>query len=136
VCLLSGANAPKHAVISQPHVDADNLHPRILAVVPLVGTGKKGDPIRPQYVPLPLANGTRLDPNGIIGYTVQVCDDKKHAIVEMVARKRSAFAQIMADTSPDVKVFEKGKAKKADIQAEFAKWKKTFDLDHIKVRVP
>jgi hypothetical protein len=54
----------------------------------------------------------------------------------MVARNRSAFATIMADTRPEVKVSVKGVAERADIQAEFSKWKKTFSLDSVPLRVP
>ncbi len=124
---------PKKPAVIQRHVDPQNTHARILAVVPLVGTGKKGDPIRPDYAP---AQGSQIDPKGIIGYTMQMADDHKHALVEFVARDRSAFKQIMADTRSDVKVFEKGKAKRADIEAEFRKWKKDFDLDQVRVTVP
>jgi hypothetical protein len=138
VCSLFGATttAPKKPGVVQRHVDPRNGHVRFLAVVPLVGTGAKGDPIRPAYVPGPLAPGAKPDPNGIIGYTSQLCDDHKHALVEFVARDRSAFKPLMADTRPDVKIFEKGKAKRADIEAEFKKWKKDFDLDHVHVSVP
>lgn len=105
-------------------------------MAPLIGTGQIGDPVRPDYVPAPLAPGVKPNPNGIIGYTVQICDDHKHALVEFVALDRSAFKPLMADTRPDVKVFEKGKAKRADIEAEFKKWKTDFDLDHVHVNVP
>src|SRR5262249_2406796 len=105
-------------------------------IVPLVGTGKRGDPIRPAFVPAPPAPGAAPDQKGILGFTMQMCDDHKHALVEFVARDRSAFRQIMADTRPDVKVFEKGKARRGDIEAEVRKWKKDFDLDRMQVRVP
>jgi hypothetical protein len=133
---LFAATAPRKPAVVHRHVDPGNTHPRVLAVVPLIGTGKIGDPIRPAYIPAPPAPGTKPDPNGIIGYTSQMCDDHKHALVEFVARDRSVFKQMMADTRPDVKVFEKGKAKRADIEAEFKKWKKDFDLDNVHVRVP
>jgi hypothetical protein len=137
LCSLFGATtAPRKPAVVQRHVNPGNTHVRVLAVVPLTGTGKNGDPIRPEFAPAPLAPGAKPDPNGIIGFSVQICDDHKHALVEFVARDRSAFKQIMADTRSDVKVFEKGKAKRADIEAEFRKWKHDFDLDHIHVSVP
>jgi hypothetical protein len=135
-CSLFAAAAPRKPAVIQRHVDPGNTHVRFLAVVPLIGTGQKGDPIRPAYVPAPPAPGAKLDTNGIIGYTSQMCDDHKHALVEFVARDRSAFKELMTDTRPDVKVFEKGKSKRADIEAEFKKWKKDFDLDNVHVRVP
>jgi hypothetical protein len=118
------------------HVQPGNTHVRVHAVVPLIGSGKPGDPIRPDYVPPPPAPGTRPNPNGIIGYTMQISDDRKHALVEFVARDRSAFKQMMVDTRPDVKVFEKGKVSRAVIEAEFKKWKLDFVLDPIHGSLP
>ena len=66
--------------------------------------------------------GYTPDPNGILGYTVQLSDDRKHALVELVAQNPAAFKAIMADKTPDVKVFQKGKDKQADIEAEFRKY--------------
>lgn len=57
--------------------------------------------------------------------------------MEFVARDRAAFAEILKDQDArhDVKVFEKGKTRKADIAAEFSKHKKDFDPDHLGVNV-
>jgi hypothetical protein len=135
-CFLFGADpAARRATIGPHHVDPGNAGARILAVVPLVGTGRNGDPIRPAYAPLQPAPGVRPDLSGILGFTLQVTDDRKHALVEFVARDRSAFKQIMADTRSDVKVFEKGKAKPADIEKEFKKYKKDFDINQMVGRV-
>src|SRR5438874_10934832 len=98
VCSLFGAAPvlPKGAI--QPnHVAAENRHVRMLAVVPVIGTGSKGDPMRPSYLPAPPAFGAKVDPNGIIGFSVQISDDRKHALVEFVATNRAAFSQLMAD---------------------------------------
>ena len=84
-------------------------------MVPLTGTGTNADPIRPEYVPAPPVLGTkpaRPAATGIIGFHFVISDDKKHAIVEFVARDRSAFNGLMADRRPDVKVFDKGTAKR------------------------
>jgi hypothetical protein len=117
------------------HVEASNTHVRIFAVVPMVGAGKRGDPIRPAYVPLP-TRGAQTDPNGILGYTVQMADDRKHALVEFVARTPAAFKQIMADKSVDVKVFQRGKDSRATIETYFRQYKKDFSLDAMEVRIP
>ena len=136
-CSLFGATpAPNRHAVLKRHVDPGNTHARVHAVVPLIGTGRRGDPIRPDYVPAPLPRGARPDPNGIIAFSFQLSDDHKHALVEFVAQDRSAFKQIMADTRPDVKVFEKGKVNRAVIEAEFKKWKQDFDLNQIHMRVP
>ena len=137
VCSLFAAGPVVQKGVIAPHqVDAGHRHVRMLAVVPLIGTGRNGDYIRPSYVPMPPNPGANPDPNGIIGFTAQISDDGKHALVELVARDRSAFKQLMADTRPDVKVFEKGKATRAVIEAEFRRWKSDFNLDQMAVRVP
>jgi hypothetical protein len=41
---------------------------------------------------------------------------------------RAALAPILTDTRQDVKRFEKGKVKEADVEKEFKKYKKDFDL--------
>ena len=86
----------------------------------------------------PPLNGASVGPSptGIVAYTWQPTDDKKRALVEFVARDRAAFKAILEDRRPDVKVFEKGKAKKADNLGEFRKWKKDIDLDTFGVNVP
>ena len=134
-CSLFGATAPRHTVLKR-QVDPGNTHARVHAVVPLIGTGTRSDPFRPDYVPPPLARGVKPDPHGIIGFAFQLSDDHKHALVEFVAQDRSAFKQMMADTRPDVKVFEKGKVSRAVIEAEFRKWKHDFDPDQLHARVP
>ncbi len=110
-----------------------------MAVLPLIGTGTRSDPIRPAYVPAPRPRGSKFskpDPTGILGFSFVLSDDKKHALVEFVARDRLAFKDMLADKRPDVKVFEKGKAKRSDIEAEFNKHRKNIDLDRLMVRVP
>jgi hypothetical protein len=56
-------------------------------------------------------------------------DDGKLALVEFVAYSRDAFKDLLADTRPDIKVFIKGKDKREDIEKEFKKHKKDFNLD-------
>jgi len=124
------------SLLAQDRVDRKNLHERVWAVVPMIGTGTADDPLRPAYIPAPSPPGTPVSTDGIIGFTMQLTDDGKHAIVQFVARDRAAFKDLLADKSPDVKVFEKGKAKKDDIEKEFRKFKKDFDLDQMGVALP
>ena len=100
---------------------------RIICVVPLVGSGKHLDPVRPDFVPVHKA-GDGYN-TGIIAWTQVPADDGKHAIVEMVARNRSAFQAILADKRPDVVVFERGKHSKAQAEAGIQRYKKNFTLD-------
>jgi hypothetical protein len=91
---------------AQRRVDPKYTYSRVIAIVPIVGSGTASDPRRPQYAPL-LSTG----PNqaGIIGYMQQLSNDGKLALVEFVARDRSAFSAILADKT--IKVFIKGKDK-------------------------
>ena len=65
-----------------------------------------------------------------------ITDDGNHAIVQFVAWDRTGFTDLMADSSPDVIVFKKGKAKPADIEAAFGKYKKNFTMDQMPVVQP
>lgn len=121
---------------AQTYVPQANRHERIIAIVPMVGAGTKEDPKRPAYVPNTIVQRDAAPGTGIIGFAAQISDDGKYALVEFVARDREAFKEILADTRPDVKVFEKGRARKADIETEFRRHKKDFDLDSMGASLP
>jgi hypothetical protein len=99
----------------------------------MTGSGTAADPKRPMHAP-----GARIGPSapqpGILAWSQQISDDGRYAIVEFVARDRSAFAAILAD--PAIKAFTKGKDKKDDIEKEFKKYKKDFDLEKFGLVVP
>lgn len=122
-------------VYAQPRVDPNNTYERLLCVMPMVGSGTWDDPKRPQYAPAPsqVGPGNR---GGIIAFHHQVSDDGNSALVEFVATDRAALSQILSITDPNVKVFQKGKSKKDDIEKEFKKYKKDFDFNSFQVRVP
>jgi hypothetical protein len=111
------------------------MYERILTVVPLQGSGSPEEPRRPMYAPAPAtlksAVATR---SGIIGYTYVLSDDGKYALVEFIARDRSAFQAILADKS--IKCFVKGRDKLEDAVAEFQKYKKNVDVSSFGVRMP
>lgn len=118
---------------------------RIVVVVPMIGTGKPGDPIRPKYAdpgpkvpmigqPIPpepkkLSASERFEAEKLrIGaYSYVLSDDGKRAIVEFVAKDRAAFAEILKDSKvseASVQSFEK--AKLLDSLADLQKVKKDF----------
>lgn len=132
-CLLLAASS---FLFAQQRVDPRNMHERLLCVVPITGTGTPADPRRPMHAPPPPAKGAVPSRDGIIAFTWQPSDDGRLALVEFVARDRAAFDAILKDSNPEVKVFEKGKAKRADIEKEFKRHKKDFDLDRFGVVVP
>ena len=74
---------------AQHRVDPRNTYERAICVVTIVGKGTIQDPKRPQYAPWP-PTGAK-SPNGIIAFSHQVSDDGRLALVEFVARDRSAF---------------------------------------------
>jgi len=122
--------------LAQPRVAPRHLYERLLCVVPMVGKGTHDDPRRPLFAPLPQAIRATGQQPQIIGFTYQESDDGKFALVEFVARDRKALAPMLTDPRSDIKVFEKGKANRDDIEREFRKYKKDFDLDRFGVSVP
>ena len=69
-----------------------------------------------------------------MAYSHQLSDDGRFALVEFVARDRSAFQAILNDKT--VTVFEKGRSKKADIEKALKLFKKDFDLDQFGTVMP
>jgi hypothetical protein len=118
---------------SQRKVDPKYTYQRVICVVPMVGAGTAADPKRPQYAPPPPTTGNQPT-SAIIGYSQQVSDDGKFALVEFVARDQSAFQAIRNDKT--IKVFVKGKDKKEDIEAELKKYKKDFDFKQFGLVMP
>lgn len=88
------------------------------------------------YAPLPPRPGEMPSRAGILAFTFQESDDGRFALVEFVAAGRAAFQQILSEKRPEVKTFLKGVARRADIETEFRKHKRDFNLDRFGVRVP
>ena len=90
------------------------------------------DPVRPLYAPSPRTTNP-TSRAGIIAYTYVPSDDGKFALVEFVARDRTAFKAILADTS--VQAWTKGVNQLADAITAFKLIKKNFDITTFGVRV-
>lgn len=114
----------------QHAVDATQRYHRLICLVHLTGSGKKGDPNRPEYVPGP---ADMADRSGIIAWSSMVSDDGKMALIQVVAVDRNAFKAILADKRPEVKVFEIGVDSRDTIEKEMGKHKSGFTLDALKV---
>lgn len=127
ILLLAASISP---LFAQQRVEMRNMYERLYLVVPMIGDGSIDNPRRPMYAPVPGQE------SGIIAFTFQESDNGRFALVQLVARDRAAFEQIFADRHPQVKIFEKGKDKKADIEREFRTHKGNFDLDKLNVNVP
>lgn len=117
-------------VCAQRRVDPRNAYNRVIAVVPLIGSGTAADPKRPEYAPWPVSQ----DPNGIIGFIFEATDDGKSAVVEFVAQNRVAFGALLADRT--IQVFEKGSASKAAIENAIKQARKDFSLDSFGMVMP
>jgi len=130
------ATAAVSPLLAQPPVDMRNTHERIICVVPMVGAGTAADPRRPLYAPLPQRGSGAAPASGIVAFAFQASDDGRFALVEFVARDPAAFKSILEDRRADVKVFEKGKDRREDIENEFRKYKQRFDLDRFGVALP
>jgi|SRR6185312_2617187 len=115
---------------SQQAVDPSQRYHRLICLVHLKGSGKKGDAIRPEYAPGSIDPASR---DGIIAWSMQVADDGKMAVVQYVAVDRHAFDAIFADKRPEVKVFEVGVDNPKAIEAELKKVRKDFSLDSLQV---
>ena len=129
VCFLGLVNA----ALAQPRVDPRNMYERCQAIVPLIGKGTSDDPQRPMYAPAPHESNS-TSRTGILGFTYVLSDDGHFALVEYVARDRSAFSAILADRS--IQSFLKGRDKIEDALAAFTKAKKNFNINTFGVRLP
>ncbi len=110
-------------------MDDRNFGERLVLIVPMVGEGTPRNPFRPLFAPAL----DEMKEKGILSYTSVLSDDRKFALLELVATDRKAFDQILNDTRQDVKKFDATKgAKKDDIEKEFRKLKKDFDFGKFK----
>ena len=128
--LLLGLLVLASVVCAQRRVDPKFRYNRVIAVVPLAGKGTPADPKRPAYAPWPPSK----DPNGIIGFTYLPSDDGRFAIVEFVARNRTAFQKLFDDKT--IVLFEKGRAAKGAIEAALKQHRKDFDLNKFGMVMP
>ncbi len=101
---------------------------RLICLVHLTGSGGNENPIRPEY-----GTSTLDAAHGVVAWKMLLSDDKKMAILHIVATDRKAFEAILSDKRGDVKVFEIGKDKKDDIEKELRKVSKGFDLSQLEV---
>lgn len=129
-----------HSAFAQVRrVEPTQTYERIVCVVPMIGKGTADDPRRPMFAPsidqkveaLKAAKEgeEQLPDMGIIAYAAQETDDGQFAIVEFVARSRSAFKEILESRAPGLKVFRKEKAAKAELNSELKRLKKDFDIE-------
>lgn len=117
--ILAALSVSAGVLFAQGRVAPENLYPRVLCVVPMVGAGTADDPRRPMFVSAPPASAQTtaasrnvntaplqtVDPSvpppaaplrtGIIAFQYQLTDDGKNALVEFVGADRDALAPIL-----------------------------------------
>ncbi len=119
--------------VNQRRVDPAAMYHRVYAIVPMIGSGAKGDPFRPMFIPADLS--TAISQSGIVGYQMQASDDGKSALVEFVGISRSTLLPIITSTAAGVSVFERGTITQSQIEAAFQKYKKNFTMSMFYTRV-
>lgn len=135
------------ALSAQDRVAPEMMYHKVWAVVPMIGKGTADDPKRPMFTVSPgdlkaqaeadkaefLKTGKKKDPEppAVLSYTMQVSDDGKSALVEFTGLNPQTLAFITGSKAPGVKAFERGKATKVEIEAEFKKAKANFKLEDL-----
>jgi hypothetical protein len=117
-------------MFGQHAVDPSQRYHRLICLVHLTGSGKNGDPMRPEYVPGPADTASRA---GIIAWSMLPTDDGKMASIHVVAVDRHAFDTIFADKRPEIKVFEIGVDSQKRIEDFLQAHKAGFTLDSLQV---
>ena len=117
---------------------APDLNEHVFAIVPLIGAGTTADPKRPMFVPaggvqpaLPptaRAAGVPTPCKGLLAYHAQLSDDGKFALVEFIGPAASDLNEVLSSPDSRVRVFRKGLAARADIEAAFRVYKKDFSF--------
>ncbi|MBI5280356.1 MAG: hypothetical protein HY858_01650 [Candidatus Solibacter usitatus] len=105
---------------------------KVLAVVPMVGTGTYQDPQRPMFAPGPGEEGKAE----ALSYSAMLSDDGLFAIVEFHAARPSIVSlrkldEVAESKHPEVKAFDRSKHTKEEVEREIRKFKKDFDVEQL-----
>jgi hypothetical protein len=129
VCLVT-------ALLSAAQPDHTVIYPRLICVVPVIGSGTAQDPYRPLFSPNPQAgaaqSGSSNQSSQIIAFQSLSTDDGKAAIVVFVARSYAAFVPILQDARV-IRSFQRTQWAAGDLTRELQKYKKNFDLKMLRV---
>ena len=104
-------------------VDPQLTHERIIAIVPMVGAGTAKNPKRPQY----------SDLEGLTGFTAEISDDGRFALVEFVA-KESKFLIPLANSGQRQE--RKDSPNKDAVLEEFKRYKRNFKPERFGLAIP
>jgi hypothetical protein len=130
VCLL----VPVFAVAAGP--DHTVIYPRLICIVPMIGSGTMQDPFRPLFAPDRQGSAAASDRHDasseITAFQSVPTDDGKAAIVVFVARSYAAFKPLLHDERV-IRTFERNQLNEDDLTKELRKYKKDFDLKMLRV---
>lgn len=137
-CVLLAVGSPAAA---QKVVPGSYQGERLLAIVPMTGAGTLQDPRRPLFAPFAVpaiaptarvvtaADAKPENRESILAFRYELSSDKRFALVEFVAADTGAFAALRNAGRSDVRVFERNRTDKDEIEREFRKYKPEFSLD-------
>ena len=104
-------------------VDPQLTHERIIAIVPMVGAGTARDPKRPLF----------SDLAGLTGFTAEISDDGRFALVEFVA-KENKFLTPLANSGQRQE--RKDSPNKDAVLEEFKRYKRNFKPERFGLAIP
>ena len=105
---------------------------RVIAVVPMIGSGTYDDPKRPMFCPSPremaaaTAGGKRP---WLLSYRFELGDDGQTAIVEFTAPDRASLNVVLQSTDARVTIYEPNKISLDNLKQALQKLEATFDLE-------
>ena len=148
ICLvhLTGSGKPGDPILPEYVAQGTAVAVAAAAATQSATTSSPANPAGPSPADRSRAAVTTGQPNGTgpapmasrpgyLGWAMQASDDGTMAIIQIVAADHHAFDSILADTRPEIRVFEIGKTPPATIQAEMQKYKANFDLTSFRVIV-
>ena len=104
-------------------VDPQLTHERIIAIVPMVGAGTVKNPKHPLF----------SDQDGLTGFTAEISDDGRFALVEFVA-KESKFLTAIANSGERQE--RKDSPNKDALLEEFKRYKRNFKPERFGLTIP
>jgi hypothetical protein len=125
ICLVL---LPEKPALGQQAADPSARYFRLICLVHLTGSGKREDPVRPEFV-----NEYLTAEKGVVAWSTQPTDNKNMILLHIVATTRKAFEPILNDKRGDIKAFEIGRSGKGEIEGEMKKYKKDFALESFEV---
>ena len=101
-------------------VDPQLTHERIIAIVPMVGAGTAKNPLY-------------SDLEGLTGFTAEISDDGRFALVEFVAKESKSFIPL---ANSGHRQERKDSPNKDAILEEFQRYKRNFQPERFGLAIP